>query len=85
MEICGNNDEKIRSLKSMEIADDLYKEGVKELEAVICRIRMFGVPEKNFQVDLTIARGLDYYTGTVYETFLDDYKKLRKHMFRWKV
>ena len=37
---------------------------------------MYKVPEKNFKIDLTIARGLDYYTGTVYETFLDDYRKL---------
>ena len=37
---------------------------------------MFGVPEENFKVDLTIARGLDYYTGTVYETFLNDYREI---------
>ena len=37
---------------------------------------MFEIPEENFKIDLTIARGLDYYTGTVYETFLDDYKSL---------
>ena len=37
---------------------------------------MFGVPEENYKIDLTIARGLDYYTGTVYETFLNKYKKL---------
>ena len=39
-------------------------------------IRLFGVPEENFAVDLTIARGLDYYTGTVYETFLNDYPEI---------
>ena len=39
-------------------------------------IRLLGVPENNFKIDLTIARGLDYYTGIVYETFLDDYKSL---------
>jgi histidyl-tRNA synthetase len=36
-------------------------------------LRLFGVPDDNFKLDLTIARGLDYYTGTVYETYLDDY------------
>lgn len=50
--------------------DDLYREGVKELEAVINGIRALGVPDSNFQIDLGIARGLDYYTGTVYETTL---------------
>ena len=50
--------------------------GVNELETVIKQIRVCKVPEKNFKVDLSIARGLDYYTGTVYETFLDNYKKL---------
>ena len=39
-------------------------------------MRMFEIPENNFNVDLTIARGLDYYTGTVYETFLNDYREL---------
>ena len=50
--------------------------GVNELKEVINNIRLFGVPEKNFTVDLTIARGLDYYTGTVYETFLNEYREL---------
>ena len=39
-------------------------------------VRIFGIPEANFKVDLTIARGLDYYTGTVYETFLNQYREL---------
>ena len=39
-------------------------------------MRMFGIPDTHFKVDLTIARGLDYYTGTVYETFLNDYREL---------
>ena len=54
----------------------MYLKGVSELKEVISDIRLFGVPEKNFTVDLTIARGLDYYTGTVYETFLNDYREL---------
>ena len=47
-----------------------------ELEQVVKHIRLFGVPEDNFMVDLTVARGLDYYTGTVYETLLDDYPEI---------
>ena len=39
-------------------------------------MNLFGIPEKNYNVDLTIARGLDYYTGTVYETFLNNYREL---------
>ena len=39
-------------------------------------MKIFGIPEENFKIDLTIARGLDYYTGTVYETFLDEYRFL---------
>lgn len=72
----GGNDEKISSLKALNINDDLFSEGISELEKVVTYIRLFGVPENNFIVDLTIARGLDYYTGTVYETFLNDYKQI---------
>ena len=54
----------------------LFSEGVAELSEVIQGIRMFGVPEDNFTVDLKIVRGLDYYTGTVYETFLDEFENI---------
>ena len=43
---------------------------------MIEHIKSFGVPEKNYTIDLTIARGLDYYTGTVYETILNDYQEI---------
>lgn len=76
LEITGTSDEKICSLKNLGIDNDSFNLGVNELEIVIKQIRMHKVPEKNFTVDLSIARGLDYYTGTVYETFLDEYKKL---------
>ncbi len=76
IEIEGNKDEKINALKNLGITDETFVKGLEELEAVIKNIRKYRVPEKNFKVDLTIARGLDYYTGTVYETFLDNYKKL---------
>lgn len=76
IEITGNSDEKIQKLKDLGITTETFNLGVYELEEVINGIRKNKVPEKNFTVDLTIARGLDYYTGTVYETFLNDYKKL---------
>ena len=74
--ITGSSDEKIASLKALNIENEVFVKGIEELEAVINGIRLFGIPENNFSVDLTIARGLDYYTGTVYETFLNDYRQL---------
>ena len=74
--ISGSSDEKIASLKCLNIENEIFVKGIEELEAVINGIRLFGIPENNFSVDLTIARGLDYYTGTVYETFLNDYRQL---------
>lgn len=58
------------------MANETFTRGVNELREVVENIRLFGVPDKNFTVDLTIARGLDYYTGTVYETFLNDYREI---------
>jgi len=63
----------INKLKKLDINDEDYWEGVEELEFVINRVKEIGVKDENFEVDLTISRGLDYYTGTVYETFLTDY------------
>ena len=48
--------------------DELFDEGLEELKTVTRYLAYFGVPEENFAIDLSIARGLDYYTGTVYET-----------------
>ena len=76
IEIEGTSDEKIEKLKQLGIQNDVFIKGVEELEFVIKNIRLFGIPEQNFKVDLTIARGLDYYTGTVYETFLNEYREL---------
>lgn len=76
IKIDGNTDEKLQKLKDMKIENEVYKQGVNELEEVVKYIRLFGLPENNFTVDLTIARGLDYYTGTVYETFLNEYREL---------
>ena len=76
IEIKGSSDDKIQKLKDLKIENETFVKGVEELEFVVKNIRLFGIPEKNFNVDLTIARGLDYYTGTVYETFLNDYREL---------
>jgi len=71
--IDGNNDEILKLLDELNIENDVFKEGLDEIGTVIKYLRLFGVPESNFAVDLRIARGLDYYTGTVYETYLDEY------------
>ena len=74
--IGGGVDEKLANLQQFGISNELFLEGVKELGDVVRYIRSLGVPEGYFAIDLKIARGLDYYTGTVYETFLNDYRKL---------
>ena len=56
--------------------NELFDQGWEELKAVTADLEAFGVPEENFTVDLTIARGLDYYTGTVYETTLLDHPEI---------
>ena len=76
IEIDGTTDEKIEKLKRLSFENDLFINGLEELSQVVKYVRIFGVPDDNFKVDLTIARGLDYYTGTVYETFLNDYREL---------
>ena len=76
IEIDGTTDEKIKKLKELNIQEEMFAEGLAELEQVVKYIRVFGVPDTHFKIDLTIARGLDYYTGTVYETFLNDYKEI---------
>ena len=83
IEIDGTSDEKLDKLKQLGIKNETFTKGIEELEYVIKNMRIFGIPETNFKVDLTIARGLDYYTGTVYETFLNEYRELRKCLLWW--
>ena len=76
MAICGTNDEVLASLERYRGMDATFDEGLEELKAVVKYLGAFGVPETNFAVDLTIARGLDYYTGTVYETLMLDHPEI---------
>ena len=55
---------------------ELLDQGISELETVVGYLSAFGVPADHFKVDLTIARGLDYYTGTVYETAMLDHPEI---------
>ena len=76
MAISGTNAEILERLECYRGMDATFDLGLEELRAVTEHLSAFGVPEENFAVDLTIARGLDYYTGTVYETELTDYPEI---------
>ena len=76
LSIDGNNQEKITELENLRVKDEMFQEGINDLKQVLKYIDDFGVPEQNIKLDLTIARGLDYYTGTVYETFLNKYRNM---------
>lgn len=76
IKISGDAFIKIERLKNLGITDEVYNEGVNELETVINNIKARGLDSNFYDVDLTIARGLDYYTGTVYETILKDYPSI---------
>ena len=76
IEIDGSTDEKLEKLRGLDFTNELFKQGLEELSEVVKYVRLFGVPDTHFMVDLTIARGLDYYTGTVYETFLNNYREV---------
>ena len=76
IEIEGTTDEKLEKLQNLNIQNETFQTGLEELTQVVKYVRLFGIPDSNFKVDLTIARGLDYYTGTVYETFLNEYREL---------
>ena len=74
--ITGTNAEVLAALEGYLGRNDIFDVGFGELTAVTKNLAAFGVPEANFAVDLTIARGLDYYTGTVYETTLLDHPEI---------
>ena len=76
MAICGSNDEVITALERYRGMDATFDQGLDELRTVTGYLAAFGVPEENFAVDLTIARGLDYYTGTVYETEMTEHPEI---------
>ena len=74
--IRGTNEEVLSALEGYAGGNEIFDAGLQELKAVAVNLAAFGVPEENFAVDLTIARGLDYYTGTVYETTLLDHPEI---------
>ncbi len=72
----GTTSEKLNILKNNYCDNELFKEGVNELESVIIDLENRSINSNNYMIDLTIARGLDYYTGTVYETILTEYPNI---------
>ena len=74
--IKGTNEEVLASLEGYRGRSEMFDRGLDELTTVTKYLADFGVPAENFAVDLTIARGLDYYTGTVYETTMLDHPEI---------
>ena len=71
-----SNGQVLEALEQYRGRDALFDTGLEELGTVVKYLSAFGVPEEYFTVDLTIARGLDYYTGTVYETAMLDHPEI---------
>lgn len=76
MAIKGSNAQVLDALESYRGRNEAFDQGLDELKTVCRYLADFGVPESHFSIDLSIARGLDYYTGTVYETRLLDYPEI---------
>lgn len=72
----GTSLEKLDKLSNLNIANEKFREGLEELKFVFDKLKALKLDEDNYVLDLTIARGLDYYTGTVYETQLKDYPQI---------
>lgn len=73
--LTGSASEKLKKLENL-YSNELYNQGVNELNIVVQNMNKNGISEDNFEINLSITRGLDYYTGTVYETFLKENKNL---------
>jgi histidyl-tRNA synthetase len=74
--LCGDPDDVISALRQIDIDNDEFVSGLEELETVWSYIKAFGLDSSEIEINLKIARGLDYYTGTVYETILNHHKEL---------
>lgn len=75
IDIKGDNEAMLAILKNLAV-NEIFNNGVQELEQVVQNVKKFKVPDENIAIDLTIARGFDYYTGTIYETFLKNYPEI---------
>ncbi|HET6883718.1 MAG TPA: histidine--tRNA ligase [Pirellulales bacterium] len=70
-ELTGSNDEILRQLRPLVAGSEVGQEGVARLTELLAAVEAGGVPPERIKLDVSIARGLDYYTGTIFETFLD--------------
>ena len=75
IEAANYNQETLEKFAGL-VENDLYEEGLKELGTVYKYMIKLGIPDENIKLDPSITRGLDYYTGTVYETFINGYEKI---------
>ncbi len=71
-----NTDATLDALTDLGVSNEMYENGLEELKKLVIAIRQFGVPDSAFGIDLGVVRGLDYYTGTIYETTLMAYPEL---------
>lgn len=76
IKIGGSVESQIEKLKKMDISNENFVQGIKELDFVTKCMKEFGIEDGYFNINLSIARGLDYYTGTVYETFIQGHESL---------
>jgi histidyl-tRNA synthetase len=72
----GGQAEVVPALRAMQVDDEIYRRGVDELDSVLRSLQQIGVPADCYTANMAIARGLDYYTGTVYETLLDGHEAI---------
>lgn len=72
IDLQGTTDELLTAARTMFTGVELAEAGIAEISAIVNALRSMGVPEQNWQLDLSVARGLAYYTGPVFETFLND-------------
>ena len=76
VEFVSTSENVIEYLEALNIEDEIFVKGLEEIKTVSKYLKDFGIPEEYYKIDLSIARGLDYYTGTVYETVVDEYPEL---------
>ena len=67
----GSKEEVLASLHALKSDNPVFQQGLREAELMVAALKALGVPENRTRLNLAIARGLDYYTGTVYETLID--------------
>ncbi len=72
----GSKDDMLAALRSLNVHHPVFSEGLSDLEKMVAALRSLGVPEERTRINLAIARGLDYYTGTVYETLIDAHPEI---------